>query len=57
MERQYISPYIKIKQFTFERKGIMLEATFFKGDDDGPSIGDGDEIEAKQFNFNVWEEE
>lgn len=57
MKKQYILPYTKVKAFSLERAGIMVETSIPKGDDDGPSIGDGNEIESKGYRFDVWEDD
>ena len=57
MNKQYISPLTKVKRFSLERAGVMVETTIPKGDSEGPVIEDGEQIEAKKFNFNVWDEE
>ena len=57
MNKQYISPLTKVKRFSLERAGVMVETTIPKGNSEGPVIEDGGQIEAKEFNFNVWEEE
>ena len=56
MKKQYILPYTKVKVFSLERVGIMVDVSIPKGDDDGPSIGDGDEIQSKPHRFDVWED-
>ena len=57
INKQYISPITKVKRFSIERTGIMVQGTIPKGDSEGPVIEDGEQIEAKKFNFNVWDEE
>lgn len=57
MKKHYISPATKVKVYSLERVGVMVQATIPKGDDEGPSIGDGGDIESKRYHFDVWENE
>lgn len=54
--KHYIYPLTKVKRFSMERAGIMVETTIPKGNSESPVIEDGSQIEAKKFNFNVWDE-
>lgn len=56
MKKQYILPYTKVKVYSLERVGIMVDVSIPKGDDDGPSIGDGGDIQSKPHHFDVWED-
>jgi len=54
MKKQYISPNTKVKVFSFERTGLMVDVTIPKGDD---VINPEDPLESKDNHFNVWEED
>ncbi len=59
MKKQYISPKAKVKIFSLDRTGLMVDETFPKGSGNGPGIESGDDIESKEtrIHFDVWEDE
>ena len=61
MKKLYISPNTKIKVFSLERRGILVDETFPVGSggsgiEDGGDIQSLDPIDPQNPDFHVWDD-